>query len=80
VARTFAPAVALLDIGLPGMDGYELGARLRELLPAIAIIAVTGYGQETDRERSRSAGFNVHLVKPIDVEALDGTIRTIVAG
>ena len=80
VARTFAPAVALLDIGLPGMDGYEVGARLRELLPAIAIIAVTGYGQETDRERSRSAGFDVHLVKPIDVEALDGTIRAIVAG
>jgi CheY-like chemotaxis protein len=66
------PDVALIDIGLPVMDGYELAARLREQRPpgALRLIALTGYGQESDRERSRSVGFDLHLVKPVDLETL----------
>jgi PAS domain S-box-containing protein len=72
LAAEFRPAVAILDIGLPVMDGYELGARLRALpgLEQIRLIALTGYGQESDRERTRAAGFDEHLVKPVDVDAL----------
>lgn len=68
----FAPVVALLDIGLPIMDGYELAQRLKQdpNLRHTRLVAVTGYGQETDRQRSRDAGFEVHLVKPIDMTAL----------
>ena len=76
VCGAFDPDVALLDIGLPVMDGYELAQRLRDLLidsgrvPALRLLAVTGYGQETDRERSARAGFHEHLVKPIDLGRL----------
>jgi PAS domain S-box-containing protein len=73
VARRFRPEVCLLDIGLPVMDGYELAARLREsrILPEGArIIAVTGYGQDADRQRSTDAGFSAHVVKPVDLEVL----------
>jgi signal transduction histidine kinase/CheY-like chemotaxis protein len=68
----FTPDVALLDIGLPGMDGHELAMKIRERLGAKTpqMIAVTGYGQESDRIRSRESGFDVHLVKPVDWEAL----------
>ncbi|MCC6555020.1 MAG: GAF domain-containing protein [Polyangiaceae bacterium] len=67
----FAAEVAIVDIGLPVMSGYELGARLRERLGrAIQLVAVTGYGQESDRERSRNAGLDAHLVKPIDLGSL----------
>jgi len=68
----FAPAVALLDIGLPDMNGYELARRLR-LLPdgaALTLIATTGWGQQKDRERAFAAGFDHHLTKPIDVDLL----------
>jgi PAS domain S-box-containing protein len=72
VARTFEPNTALLDIGLPVLDGYELAQKLRELLAdrPLRLIAVTGYGQDTDKSRSRAAGFDAHLVKPIDLVAL----------
>jgi CheY-like chemotaxis protein len=70
-APGFVPEVALLDIGLPVMDGYELARRLRSLLGAgLRLIAVTGYGQEHDRLRSFQAGFDEHLVKPVDLPAL----------
>jgi PAS domain S-box-containing protein len=72
VAEQFRPEVAILDIGLPVMDGYSLGrelrARLREAAPVL--MALTGYGQEQDRKRSEEAGFALHLVKPVDVEKL----------
>jgi CheY-like chemotaxis protein/two-component sensor histidine kinase len=73
----FVPDVALLDIGLPAMDGYELAQRLRASLPArrLLIYAITGYGQVQDRERSRAAGFAGHLIKPVDVASLDRTLR-----
>jgi signal transduction histidine kinase len=66
----FRPDVGLLDIGLPGMDGYELGRRLRAAIPSICIVAVTGYGQDADRDLSAAAGFNAHLVKPLDMKGL----------
>jgi signal transduction histidine kinase/DNA-binding response OmpR family regulator len=73
LARDFVPDVALLDIGLPAMDGYELARRLREL-PAwrdVRLVALTGYGQGTDRARSVEVGFDHHLVKPIDLATLE---------
>jgi PAS domain S-box-containing protein len=74
--RTFEPEVAVLDIGLPVMDGYELARRLREGgLGRCRLIALTGYGQEQDRARSRDAGFDVHLVKPVDVDVLTAALR-----
>jgi CheY-like chemotaxis protein len=68
----FHPDVVLLDIGLPGIDGYEVARRLRRRseLDGLLIVAVTGYGQESDRQRAREAGFDHHLVKPLDLEAL----------
>ncbi|SEL08673.1 Signal transduction histidine kinase [Roseateles sp. YR242] len=64
--------VALLDIGLPGMTGYELAQRIRAqpALSALRLIALTGYGQQDDRQRAREAGFDAHLVKPTDPDAL----------
>src|SRR5690606_166086 len=75
LARSFAPEAAVLDIGLPVMDGYELGRRLRELQPAVRLIALSGYGQDGDRQRSEAAGFSVHLVKPVDLPALVASIE-----
>jgi len=77
VARRFRPDIALVDIGLPVMDGYELAGRLREEYPELRLIAVTGYGLERDRERSARAGFSDHLVKPIELATL---ARLLVAG
>jgi signal transduction histidine kinase/ActR/RegA family two-component response regulator len=72
IAETFGPQVAILDIGLPVMDGYALGGELRERLGRTSptLIALTGYGQEQDRRRSQEAGFALHLVKPIDADTL----------
>nr|HEX4314820.1 ATP-binding protein [Kofleriaceae bacterium] len=72
VAGEFVPDVAVLDIGLPDMDGYELARRLRAL-PAwrdVTLLALSGYGQEPDRARSADAGFAQHLVKPVDLATL----------
>jgi signal transduction histidine kinase/DNA-binding response OmpR family regulator len=67
-AETFRPDVVLLDIGLPGMDGYEVARRLRAnpVFRQTRLIALTGWGQDNDRQQSRDAGFDLHLVKPID--------------
>ena len=71
LAREFRPDVALLDIGLPVIDGYEVARRLRqEIGNKIRLVAVTGYGQESDRKRTREAGFDRHLVKPIAFDEL----------
>ena len=70
-AIAFRPEYILLDIGLPGMDGYEVARRLRkEGFGEAIIIAITGYGQPEDQRRSQEAGFNHHLVKPVDYDAL----------
>jgi CheY-like chemotaxis protein len=72
----FGPDLVLLDIGLPGMDGYEVGRRLREILGDRArIVAVTGYGQEEDRLRAAAVGIDEHLVKPIRPEAIARLLR-----
>jgi signal transduction histidine kinase len=70
------PDACLLDIGLPDMDGNELARRLRRLpqTASATLIAITGYGQETDRARTAAAGFDYHLVKPVDMEALLGLL------
>ncbi|HXE79743.1 MAG TPA: hybrid sensor histidine kinase/response regulator [Vicinamibacterales bacterium] len=69
VADECPPAIGVLDIGLPVMDGYELARQLRARI-GIRLIAVTGYGQPSDHERSRAVGFDAHLVKPIDLGEL----------
>jgi len=72
----FAPDVAVLDIGLPGMDGYQLAAQVRALSTSCRLVALTGYGQDRDRERAAGAGFDAHFVKPIAIRdflrVLDG--------
>jgi signal transduction histidine kinase len=72
LVQDFVPDVALLDIGLPAMDGYDLARRLRSGSPAsrARLFAVTGYGQAADRARSREAGFDGHFVKPLDLNAI----------
>ena len=79
IAADFRPAVAFLDIGLPVMDGYELAARLRELpeLNGMRLIALTGYGQESDRKKTRDAGFQHHLVKPVDLDAIEAVLGDV---
>jgi CheY-like chemotaxis protein len=77
-ARRFHPDIALLDIGLPVMDGYELGRRLREQEAEpqrLRLVALTGYGLQADRERSLAAGFDHHLVLPVDLDALLRVVR-----
>jgi CheY-like chemotaxis protein len=71
-ATSFLPEVVLLDIGLPGIDGYEVARRLRKHpgLEEILLVALTGYGQDEDRRRAEEAGFDVHLVKPVDASTL----------
>jgi PAS domain S-box-containing protein len=72
MAAEFRPDVVLLDVGMPGVDGYEVARRLNALKQerSFRIIAVTGWGQEADRAKSREAGFDLHLVKPVDVDDL----------
>ncbi len=76
-AREFKPEVAVLDVGLPDMDGYQLAGRIRlleHLPPGLRLIALTGYGGDEERKRSREAGFDVHLVKPVLPDVLTRAI------
>jgi CheY-like chemotaxis protein len=81
LARSARPSIALIDIGLPGMDGYELARRLRSLeeLDDLKVVAITGYGLESDRVRSTAAGFDRHLVKPVSIETLQAVLATFTA-
>jgi CheY-like chemotaxis protein len=78
-AEQWHPEAVFLDIGLPGMDGYEVAARLRELPHAkgAVLIAITGYGQDDDRLRSQRAGIDHHLVKPVAPDALRSLIDSL---
>lgn len=78
-AIDYRPDVALLDIGLPGLNGYEVAKRIRQHpnLKNVVLVALTGYGQESDREASRQAGFNHHLVKPALLEQLQQVFTTV---
>jgi CheY-like chemotaxis protein len=75
-ARQFRPDFVILDIGMPGLDGYEVAATLKSDLDLnrAVIIGVSGYGREEDRSRSRDAGFDHHMVKPVDHKALIGLL------
>jgi CheY-like chemotaxis protein len=76
--REFQPDVILLDIGLPGMDGYEVARRIRAQPEGgtVRLIALTGYGQESDKSRTRAAGFDEHLVKPVELSTLHQALGT----
>ena len=78
-AQVFRPELILLDIGLPGMDGYEVARRLRTELhmDETVLIAMTGYGHEQDRREAQAAGFNHHLVKPVDPAALQRVLASL---
>ena len=82
LAPLLRPDVGLLDIGLPGMDGYELAGRLRQQAGQgngnPRLFAVTGYGQDADRQRAMEAGFDRHLTKPINLAQLDGMLREVI--
>ena len=77
VASRVHPDIALLDIGLPVMDGYELARRLRETQEGLQLVAVTGYGHPTARTRSKEAGFAAHLVKPITIDEVETAIAQL---
>jgi CheY-like chemotaxis protein len=76
------PDIVLLDIGLPGMDGYEVARRLRAepSLDGVCLVALTGYGSEVDRQRSTEAGFDAHLVKPVEFDALRRVLEATQVG
>ncbi|MGH7790280.1 MAG: CHASE3 domain-containing protein [Candidatus Binatia bacterium] len=79
VARSQRPDVVFLDIAMPGMNGYEVAARLRQepMLNGLTLVALTGYGQEEDRRRATAAGFDHLMVKPASMEELEGLLATI---
>ena len=78
-ARQFRPEVVLCDLGLPGMDGYAVVAELRRDpdTASTCFAAISGYGEEEDRRRSRRAGFDLHLTKPVDPADLDRLLATL---
>jgi CheY-like chemotaxis protein len=80
MAPAFEPHLVLLDIGLPGMDGYETARRLRQAAGLEArLVALTGYGSPQDRERALAAGFEEHLVKPLTLAAIQELLRKVAA-
>jgi CheY-like chemotaxis protein len=81
-ARPFIPEVVFLDIGLPGMNGYEVAKRLRAepTLGGAVLVALTGWGSDDDKRRSREAGFDFHLTKPVELTAIERILARVVAG
>jgi CheY-like chemotaxis protein len=76
--EAFRPQVAILDLGMPDLSGFEVAALLRSTLSnPPALIALTGYGRSGDRRRSEAAGFAAHLIKPVDVRALLGLLGSL---
>jgi CheY-like chemotaxis protein len=73
------PDVMLVDIGLPGMDGYEVACHVRQepALQHVVLVALTGYGRDEDKQRALAAGFDYHLVKPVDVDALENLVARL---
>ncbi len=77
LAKEFNPEIALLDIGMPSMDGYQAAREIREALGArVLLVAVTGWGQDDDQRRSREAGFDHHLTKPAEPSVLEDLIAS----
>jgi CheY-like chemotaxis protein len=81
IAQTFRPDVIVSDIGLPGIDGYELLMRIRqsEEFAAVPVIALTGFGSERDERQTRFLGFNAHVTKPVDGAFLSKVIDSVTA-
>ena len=81
-AREYHPNLILLDIGLPGMNGFEVAKKVREELELgnVVLVAMTGYGQESDKQRSQEAGFDHHLVKPADFSTVQQILATVSQG
>lgn len=77
IVDEFQPAACLCDIGLPEMNGYELAKRLRRMMPDVLLISISGWGQQEDRRRSKEAGFDHHLVKPVSFDALIPLVKKI---
>ncbi len=79
MVKGYCPALVFLDIGMPGMDGYEVARRLRQQpgLENVRLAALTGWGQQEDRRRTAEAGFDHHLVKPVEPKALDGLLADL---
>ncbi|MBC7939515.1 MAG: response regulator [Chitinophagaceae bacterium] len=78
-ARHYRPAAVLLDLGLPGLSGYEVAQQLRQN-PAFAtttLVALTGWGSDDDKHRSRVAGFDFHLTKPVEATELDRVLAVV---
>jgi signal transduction histidine kinase/CheY-like chemotaxis protein len=75
--KKWTPEVILLDIGLPDMQGYEVASRMRELGVQSVIVALTGYGQDSDRRRAEASGFNHHLTKPVALSELEEVLREV---
>ncbi len=78
IASEYRPQVVLLDIGLPGLDGWEVGRRLRGLVRTV-LIGVSGFGQSADRERARREGWDYYFVKPVEPEQLQRLLDTVAA-
>ena len=80
-ARVFTPDVIFLDIGMPGMSGYDVARALRTDLPSAKakLVALTGWGQPEDRRRSEEAGFDYHLVKPAALASIETICREVAA-
>jgi CheY-like chemotaxis protein len=79
VFASYQPSVVLLDIGMPGMNGYEVARTIRARFPTrpAALVALTGWGQDDDRRRAREAGFDHHLVKPAEIDALQRLLAAL---
>jgi CheY-like chemotaxis protein len=77
-ARAFRPDLVLLDIGMPDVDGHQVARLLRREFGAeLRIVAITAYGRDEDRQRTRKAGFDAHVTKPVDVPILESILSTL---
>jgi CheY-like chemotaxis protein len=77
LAASRRPDIAVIDLGLPGLDGYEVARRLRAQRPDMGLIALSCYGQPADRRKARAAGFDTHVVKPVEPSHLAAVIASV---
>jgi CheY-like chemotaxis protein len=79
LVSSYRPEMIFLDIGMPTMDGYEVARRLQQMpgLRGVRLAALTGWGQQADRRRTAQAGFDYHLVKPVEPERLEELLATL---
>lgn len=77
LTRTWSPDIACLDLGLPGIDGYELGRELRRRAAPPYLFAITGYSQPADRERTKNVGFAAHFIKPVTLRQIQSAIDAL---